>query len=747
MRNKIGLILFLSLFLCLKGYGQLRITVKVTDSLYKFPIERATIGLQDMKTLTDERGEIKLISSVKNPVLKVSFLGYATKTISLSLNKDTTISVKLVPTTQMVEEIKIFGTKAVLERRPDRIVYRVTEKDKNAKISDLLKKIPFVVVVNDKLIIKGRQNNQILKDGRESSISIQNMLMSNANRIDSIEVITVPSAKYDGSYENIVNIVFKKNDDFFGGNLFLGLGTRSKIIGSTFSKTTPKSNSNFGISASTDKYSSGLTRQVDFIEPTFYTLLQTVDTKNKNASLSLNYDKEFNLKKNQSLSFGGNLDYNKNKTDDDYTSIISSNTSLQFIKNFNTDKSLVVGVNGAYQKHFNKTNKLFFTNLFIYNNSRHGLISTQPLITDNKTINNEFTSRLDYEFRLFEKFQTEIGLKGLIRNYNFLPTFNDISNTNIKYHQYIFAGYLSTYRAIGNFFLRLGTRLEMTRNKFSDSKNDLFNLLSNVLASYNVDKLNNLIFSYKRTLSRPSFSVLNSFVNLETPYATNVGNPFLRNEVSDIVDLSYNLEVSRASVSLSATYEHGKDLISSQTISDNLAMRKTIYGNFAQSNSARFSYNYRTSLIPEKLDLFSSGSLARFSISGADFQSNKGFVKTVNLGFGYTPLSALSFEFFANYLDNPIALQTRYGNSIFMDMMIRYNYKKSGFKLQFTNPIVNKIVEKNSSSTRYFSSQGTTYYFGRSLSLGYNYSFGRVKDVRRKTKQINNDDIKLDKKL
>lgn len=75
----------------------------------------------------------------------------------------------------------------------------------------------------------------------------------------------------------------------------------------------------------------------------------------------------------------------------------------------------------------------------------------------------------------------------------------------------------------------------------------------------------------------------------------------------------------------------------------------------------------RTSLIPEKLDLFSSGSLAIFSISGADFQSNKGFVKTVNMGFGYTPLSALSFEFFANYLDNPITLQTKYGNSIFME--------------------------------------------------------------------------------
>lgn len=360
MRNKIGLILFLSLFLCLKGYGQLRITVKVTDSLYKFPIERATIELQDMKTLTDEKGEIKLISSVRNQALKVSFLGYATKTISLSLNKDTTISVKLVPTAQMMEEIRIFGTKAVLERKPDRFVYRVTEKDKNAKISDLLKKIPFVVVANGKLIIKGGQNNQILKDGWESSISIQNMLMSNANRIDSIEVITAPSAKYDGSYENIVNIVFKKNDDFFGGNLFLRLGTRNNIIGSTFSKTTPKSNSNFEISASTDKYSSGLTRQADFIEPTFYTLLQTVDTKNKNASLSLNYDKEFNLKKDQSLSFGGNLDYNKNKTDDDYISIISSNTSPQFIKNFNTDKSFIVGVNGAYQKRFNKTNKLFF---------------------------------------------------------------------------------------------------------------------------------------------------------------------------------------------------------------------------------------------------------------------------------------------------------------------------------------------------------------------------------------------------
>ncbi|WP_293304875.1 outer membrane beta-barrel protein [Pedobacter sp. UBA5917] len=746
MKRKIKLIILLNLLFFLKGYSQYVFKIKVVDSIYKLPIELATVSFGSNRALTNLSGEVSFKTIKVKDLIKISYLGYVPFSKKISINNDTTLKIILQPREELLDEIKIVGKKAFLERKPDRTIYRISEKDKNANISEILRKMPFVVIANNKLVIKGKTNNQILKDGRESNVSTENLMSLNVNRIDSIEVITSPSAKYDGEYQSIVNIIFKKNDNFFGGDAYISLGTRNSNGGLILTKTSSSANSNIEISGGYDRLRSGSVNETTFYETMPYLLSQEIYTKTRTSSFSINYGTEFSLKKDQSVSFGANIDYNKYGIDNNYTSLISTTSQSQIIENLTTDKGANFGLNAAYQKRINKTNKFYFTNLLVRNNLDHYLNSTQPFHTDNETKKTEFTTRLDYEFRFLKKIKAEIGLKGLLRDYEFFPSYNNVIGPEIKFKQDILATYFSFSRNIKKIYVRVGSRLELTQNRYTDTLNNLLNFLPNILMVYNINKANDISISFRKTLNRPSFLLLNSFINKETPNAVSEGNPFLDNENLSALEVTYDLTFKKINISLSYNYEHGKELIASKTISDMFAIKKTFFGNFTESNANKLSYNFRASFLSDKLSLFSSGSFNFYSTFGMGFK-NSGLVKTVNLGFEYNPIKKLSFELFGNYLDNPILLQSKYGNSIFMDFVTRYKHKKSSFKIQFTNPIINKIVEKNTNSTEYFLSNGNSYYFGRAISVGYTYSFGSTKDVANKTRKITNEDIKSTKKL
>lgn len=82
-----------------------------------------------------------------------------------------------------------------------------------------------------------------------------------------------------------------------------------------------------------------------------------------------------------------------------------------------------------------------------------------------------------------------------------------------------------------------------------------------------------------------------------------------------------------------------------------------------------------------------------------------------------------------------------------MDVMARYQYKNSSFLIQLTNPIINKINQSSNGNGAGFVYSGNSYYLGRGVALAYAFIFGKSKDERPKTKNVENTDLKQEKHL
>src|SRR5205085_9851410 len=94
---------------------------------------------------------------------------------------------------------------------------------------DVMKNVPSVLVDIDGNVTLINATPQIFVDGRPSTLTLEQIP---ADAIQSVEIITNPSAKYDasGGTSGIINIVLKKNRKAgYSGNIRAGVDSRGKI--------------------------------------------------------------------------------------------------------------------------------------------------------------------------------------------------------------------------------------------------------------------------------------------------------------------------------------------------------------------------------------------------------------------------------------------------------------------------------------------------------------------------------------
>ena len=227
-----------------KTIGVFKISAKVLDAVSHEPIEFATITLMNDSTkkvlngsITNKRGsfDIQNIPS-GNYQLVVQFIGYEDYTQKISLTNNHIISeILLKKKSVQLNDVTVKSTRQIIENKLDKMVYNL-EKDITSQggvATDALKKIPGVTVdIDGNVELLGNPSVKFLIDGKPSAIfgnSIADALQSIPNsQIQSIEVITSPSAKYDATGTGgIINIILKKSKiEGFNGNINFAAGTR-----------------------------------------------------------------------------------------------------------------------------------------------------------------------------------------------------------------------------------------------------------------------------------------------------------------------------------------------------------------------------------------------------------------------------------------------------------------------------------------------------------------------------------------
>src|SRR5688572_29999703 len=173
--------------------------------------------------VSDEQGKFQVPVNPGKYFVKISFLSYREQVIpnvnvdAASINIGT---ITLKEDSQVLEEVVVKGEKASMELQLDKRVFNVQKDLSNVgrNASDILGNLPSVTVdVDGTVSLRGSNNVRILIDGKPSGLTSRDpeaLRMLQGNLIESVEIITNPSSRYDAAGEvGIINIILKKNQD------------------------------------------------------------------------------------------------------------------------------------------------------------------------------------------------------------------------------------------------------------------------------------------------------------------------------------------------------------------------------------------------------------------------------------------------------------------------------------------------------------------------------------------------------
>ena len=214
------------------------VTVRIFKKINQPPLQT---------TLSKENGSFQFNKPDSgNYILSFTHTGFAEKQVAITVSPqpgDMQVDpVQLSKATGMLKEVTVTAQRPMIEQSDDKIVFNV-EDDPNNKTEtaiEILRKTPFITVDGeDNIKVNGKSNFKVLLNGRETSMFARNVKEAlrafPGTLISKIEVITNPSAKYDGEgIGGLINIITKKKVVGYNGSL------------STFSRTSDKLN-NFSV--------------------------------------------------------------------------------------------------------------------------------------------------------------------------------------------------------------------------------------------------------------------------------------------------------------------------------------------------------------------------------------------------------------------------------------------------------------------------------------------------------------------
>ncbi len=235
MKNTLILFYLILIPLCInaqpqRGYGNSGgvITGTVIDSASKAPIEYANIVVLSLKdtsvitgTVSNSEGKFNV---QKVPFgryfLDVRFIGFKDRRFTIGLSsqkKEIDLgTIKLKSTAFNLENVVVEGARNPVTYQIDKKVINVDQLGTtiSGNAAEVLENVPSVSVdIEGNVSLRGSTNFTVLIDGKPSVMDAQDILQQiPATSIQSIEIITNPSAKYDPEgTAGIINIILKRD--------------------------------------------------------------------------------------------------------------------------------------------------------------------------------------------------------------------------------------------------------------------------------------------------------------------------------------------------------------------------------------------------------------------------------------------------------------------------------------------------------------------------------------------------------
>jgi outer membrane receptor protein involved in Fe transport len=541
----------------------------------KTPVQFASVALIHLPdsamvtgviTLTDGGYMLEKITPGEYFV-KASFVGYrsAGKLVVIKDLKSevTADSIFLAEITTALNEVTITAEKLKGKEMVDRTVYQIPEVISKSSTNgyDILKKVPQVNVdFQNNITLNGSSNFIIQVDGRQRDREFLARLLP--SDIQSIEIISNPSGKYEGNIDGVINIILKKEARFgISGNAGLNLKPFNKITSAatgsldyavgkitfyltalSFSQALNLSTTNENRFTSIDSVtrmagSGGIKVNMSTVNSGFDYYLNDKNNLSFNVSykpISQNVDLLSNttlLKNDSPLNTVATLTDNGLRSDEISGSLFYKRSFSKPVEEFTAEASYYI---------FNSGDNNEFTNTR-YPYAGDLILNTFSRVEENTNTRNYFSTKLDYVYPigLYAKIETGYQLYSQQLEYNFNIDNQEASNL-FRYSELRNSLYGGVTFNLKKFGLQALMRVENSRIKADSVTDPAYScFLPSLNLQYKFSSSHNLKFTYNRRINRPGIYDMNPYFKIGQNYSVSQGNPDLKPDYRDRLQLTY----------------------------------------------------------------------------------------------------------------------------------------------------------------------------------------------------------------
>ncbi len=745
------------------------------------PVEYATVSLLHLpdssviKGVSTESSGMFVIDDIRTGkyFIKASSLGLKNKGKYVEIKPGVKVTqvdtIFMSVSSSQIAEVTVTGEKIKGKELVDRTVYSIPANVAKSSLNgyEVLQKIPSIQVdINNNVTLNGSSNFIIQVDGKIRDKEFLAKLLP--TDIESIEVISNPSGKYEGTVDGVLNIILKKEARYgLSGNVTAGIRTYQKFTG----------NANGSLDYGLGKMRLYLTgyswdQNLNVFSAGYYNfgignnsliLNESGPGTFKLSANSINTGFDYNISDKNTLSL--NLNFKPFLQDifvnDQGTQQVINGTnnvkqdSVLKSPTTNNVTSQEYNVNLFYRKQYPKPIKELTAEMRYYhyysttdNNLPRYIYDDVNLNTPINTIQDEevnidkrtaYTGKIDYVYPLGISARLETGYQIYYQILNYNYSRNAISDTPFQYSELrnaAYAGLIYNYKKFG---FQANGRAEYSNVDINNTSNtDYLCFLPSANIQYKYTKSQNIKLTFNRRIVRPGIGDLYPFLKSSGLTFTQ-GNPYLVPEYDDRYQITYTLNLGKNYISPYLYYtdisnkigqENILELIPSFGSQNYVAVSKNILSGYEQGlglNALLFFFNINVRVYQGHYNSYTDNTTG----TRIPFVNYSSFaINSYMYGELFYKISAFGF---INYNGVSVNAQSRTTSTPFYGVGAQRTFGNSTFKFFWLLPFSKDItLSKTITNSPGFYSN-TSYGFDVSdyVVVSYTYKFNKGRTVKK----------------
>ena len=768
-----------------RDYLKSGISGTIVDSKSGKEVEFASVvAIRDSvivsQAVSDTKGKFLLMNLPFGQYqLKVSFMGYETLSVDVSVSQATELRVgelKLTSKSVQLSEVSITAEKQAVEHLIDRKAYNLDKwvLGSGDNALSVLKNIPSVDVdMNGGISIRENSQIQILINGRPSALSATSLLEQiPASSIARIEVISSPGARFDSEGTGgIINIILKRNRQVgYNGNVSAGGGERQKYhAGAVLNYNTSKFNISTNYSYRYWELTHNMTIFSTNLEPdtSFYYDLKTWWMGNRHTH-RVNTAVDYEINKKNSLNLSGTYNFMRQFSPEDLENKLLDENRVatrlyqRNMRQHETEPGWSGGLN--YRRTYKTVGKELTAGLNLssslnsstlnYNNQDYTpdyvALPILPRIEEHIPVRNSklFSVQADYIQPLPKGIKLEAGVKTTVRDLDnelVARIFNNRTNAwdidRVRTNRFLYQEQINAlYSVFGGKIMgiqyQFGNRLEhthlqtsqlATRESFEQVYLSYFpslHLLKKLASSQQVQ------VAYSRRINRPTVGQLNPVTNYPDTLFIGRGNPNLVPEYIHSFETGYGKTWKKASFNSTAYYRRSTNLITWITTQEQngvyVAVPQNIRG--SQSYGLELISNYKLS---DKIGFNGSANIFKRVVNAENVNADiitSNLIGIVKIGSNIRLGKVTEMQFNYNYRSGTVVAQQKNNPTYTIDGSLRQSIlNKQGSVNLGVSDIFNTLQYSWFSYGENFNRNWLLKGESRVITLSMSYKFGKVK--------------------